>query len=118
GTKLWTTNGTIARLLIVMAEVPAGEGHPGGITAFVVESDMHGFKVLRRNAFMGLRGIEHAALEFKDVRVPKETVIGKDGEGRIRPCRCGAAGATRPPSRSRPAVSSRSPPSRSCATSG
>jgi len=81
GTKLWTTNGTIARLLIVMAEVPAGEGHPGGITAFVVESDMHGFKVLRRNAFMGLRGIENAVLEFKDVRVPKENVIGKEGEG-------------------------------------
>src|SRR5437763_3587619 len=81
GTKLWTTNGTIARLLIVMAEGPAGEGHPGGITAFVVESDMHGFKVLRRNAFMGPRGIENAVLEFKDVRVPKENVIGKEGEG-------------------------------------
>ncbi|HEX6351005.1 MAG TPA: acyl-CoA dehydrogenase family protein [Candidatus Dormibacteraeota bacterium] len=81
GTKLWTTNGTIARLLIVMAVVPESEGHKGGISAFVVESHMKGYKVLRRNSFMGLRGIENAVLEFKDVRVPKDNLIGKEGDG-------------------------------------
>ena len=81
GTKLWTTNGTIAKLLIVMAMVPEGAGHRGGITAFVVESSAPGFKVEHRNAFMGVRGIENAVLGLHDVRVPKENVIGKEGDG-------------------------------------
>jgi len=81
GTKLWTTNGTIAKLLIVMAVVPEGDGHRGGITAFVVESSTPGFKVEHRNSFMGVRGIENAVLGLHDVRVPKENVIGQEGEG-------------------------------------
>jgi alkylation response protein AidB-like acyl-CoA dehydrogenase len=81
GTKLWTTNGTIARLLIVMAMVPEGDSHRGGITAFVVESSTPGFKVEHRNSFMGVRGIENAVLGLQDVRVPKENVIGQEGEG-------------------------------------
>jgi alkylation response protein AidB-like acyl-CoA dehydrogenase len=81
GTKLWTTNGTIAKLLIVMAMVPESEGHRGGITAFVVESSMPGFVVERRNSFMGVRGIENAVLGLHGVRVPKENVIGREGEG-------------------------------------
>jgi len=81
GTKLWTTNGTIAKLLIVMAMVPEGAGHRGGITAFVVESSAPGFKVEHRNSFMGVRGIENAVLGLHDVRVPKENVIGKEGDG-------------------------------------
>ena len=59
GVKLWTTNGVIADLLVVMARVPKSEGHPGGITAFVVEADAPGIVVENRNAFMGLRGIEN-----------------------------------------------------------
>lgn len=81
GSKLWTTNGTIAKLLIVMAMVPESEGHRGGISAFVVESSMPGFTVERRNTFMGLRGIENAVLGLHDVRVPKENMIGSEGEG-------------------------------------
>lgn len=38
GVKLWTTNGVVADLLVVMARVPKSEGHKGGITAFVVEA--------------------------------------------------------------------------------
>src|SRR6516164_11301059 len=38
GVKLWTTNGVVADLLVVMAQVPQSDGHRGGITAFVVES--------------------------------------------------------------------------------
>ncbi len=59
GVKLWTTNGVIADLLVVMAQVPKSEGHRGGITAFVVEADAPGIVVENRNAFMGVRGIEN-----------------------------------------------------------
>lgn len=81
GIKLWATNGTVATLLVVMARVPAGDGRPGGITAFVVEGDSPGITVERRNAFLGLRGLENSVTRFHDVVVPKENVIGGEGKG-------------------------------------
>ncbi len=81
GTKLWTTNGVIAKLLVVMAVVPRSEGHRGGISAFVVEAGTPGIEVLHRNEFMGLRGIENGVTRFTDVRVPAENLIGDEGKG-------------------------------------
>ena len=81
GVKLWTTNGVIADLLVVMARVPASEGRRGGITAFVVEADAPGVTVEHRNAFMGLRGIENGVTRFHQVRVPAENRIGREGQG-------------------------------------
>ncbi|WP_189167955.1 acyl-CoA dehydrogenase family protein [Pilimelia anulata] len=81
GVKLWATNGTLADLLVVMARVPAGPGHRGGITAFVVEADAPGITVARRNAFLGLRGLENSLTRFDDVYVPRANVIGAEGLG-------------------------------------
>ncbi|MBD0322430.1 MAG: acyl-CoA dehydrogenase family protein [Aldersonia sp.] len=89
GVKLWTTNGVIAELLVVMARVPKSDGHPGepgsghrgGISAFVVEADAPGITVERRNAFMGLRGIENGVTRMHKVRVPRENLIGREGDG-------------------------------------
>jgi alkylation response protein AidB-like acyl-CoA dehydrogenase len=81
GMKLWTTNGVIADLLVVMAKVPKSEGHPGGITAFVVEANTPGIVVENRNAFMGLRGIENGLTRLTDVRVPAANRIGQEGDG-------------------------------------
>jgi len=81
GVKLWTTNGVIADLLVVMAQVPKSEGHRGGITAFVVEADAPGIVVANRNAFMGLRGIENGLTRLTNVRVPAANLIGREGEG-------------------------------------
>ncbi|GGI44080.1 alkylation response protein AidB-like acyl-CoA dehydrogenase [Agromyces flavus] len=81
GTKLWTTNGVVAELLVVMARVPASDGHRGGISAFVVEADSPGITVHRRNAFMGLRGLENGLTTLREVRVPAENLIGREGEG-------------------------------------
>ncbi|TDC38244.1 acyl-CoA dehydrogenase family protein [Micromonospora sp. KC213] len=81
GVKLWATNGTVATLLVVMARVPAAEGRRGGITAFVVDGDSEGITVERRNAFVGLRGLENSVTRFHDVFVPKENVIGGEGKG-------------------------------------
>ncbi len=81
GVKLWTTNGVVADLLVVMARVPEGEGHRGGITAFVVEADSEGITVENRNSFMGLRGIENGVTRFHEVRVPGENLIGSEGAG-------------------------------------
>jgi alkylation response protein AidB-like acyl-CoA dehydrogenase len=81
GVKLWTTNGVVADLLVVMARVPESQGHKGGITAFVVEADSEGITVENRNSFMGLRGIENGVTRFHDVRVPAENLIGAEGAG-------------------------------------
>ncbi len=81
GVKLWTTNGVIAGLLVVMARVPRSEGHRGGISAFVVEGDSPGVTVENRNAFMGLRGLENGVTRFYQVRVPAENLIGQEGQG-------------------------------------
>ena len=81
GVKLWTTNGVIAELLVVMADVPAHDGGRGGITAFVVEADADGVTVENRNAFMGLRGIENGVTRFDQVRVPARNRLGREGEG-------------------------------------
>ncbi|MDQ0119453.1 alkylation response protein AidB-like acyl-CoA dehydrogenase [Pseudarthrobacter defluvii] len=86
GVKLWTTNGVIAELVVVMAVVPAhtdahGTRHKGGISAFVVEMDSPGITVENRNAFMGLRGIENGVTRFHQVRVPAANRLGREGQG-------------------------------------
>src|SRR6516164_2139972 len=81
GVKLWTTNGVIADLLVVMARVPKREGQRGGITTFVVEGNAPGITVERRNAFMGLRGLENGLTRFHEVAVPATSRIGKEGQG-------------------------------------
>ncbi|WP_327255192.1 acyl-CoA dehydrogenase family protein [Streptomyces sp. NBC_01244] len=81
GVKLWTTNGVVADLLVVMARVPRSENHRGGITAFVVEADSPGITVEHRNAFMGLRGLENGVTRFHRVRVPAAQRIGAEGAG-------------------------------------
>src|SRR5436190_7573669 len=75
GRKLWATNGVIADVVVVMARVGKK------ISAFIVPTDLDGVKVEHRNKFMGLRGIENSVTRFKDVRVPKENLIGKEGAG-------------------------------------
>jgi alkylation response protein AidB-like acyl-CoA dehydrogenase len=81
GVKLWTTNGVVAGLLVVMANVPKSDGHRGGITAFVVEAATEGITVEHRNEFLGLRGLENGVTRFHEVRVPAANRIGKEGQG-------------------------------------
>ncbi|MFF4549180.1 acyl-CoA dehydrogenase family protein [Streptomyces sp. NPDC001435] len=81
GVKLWTTNGVVADLLVVMARVPKSDGHKGGITAFIVETNSPGITVENRNSFMGLRGIENGVTRFHQVRVPAANRVGPEGAG-------------------------------------
>ena len=86
GVKLWTTNGVIAELVVVMALVPPhtdpdGTVHKGGISAFVVEMDTPGITVENRNTFMGLRGLENGVTRFHQVRIPAANRLGREGQG-------------------------------------
>lgn len=77
GSKLWTTNGTLAELLVVMARNPKNDA----ISAFVVETSWPGVEVAQSLHFMGLRAISNAAIHFTDVKVPAENLIGGEGRG-------------------------------------
>ena len=77
GEKLWCTNGTLAKLLVVMARDPQTKK----ISAFVVETAWPGVKVEHRCHFMGLRALANAVISFKNVRVPAENLIGAEGKG-------------------------------------
>jgi alkylation response protein AidB-like acyl-CoA dehydrogenase len=83
GEKLWCTNGTVADILIVMAQTPVTENgrEKKKITAFIVEKNMPGFEVAHRCMFMGLHGIENGLLRFKDMKVPKENILWGLGQG-------------------------------------
>jgi alkylation response protein AidB-like acyl-CoA dehydrogenase len=86
GVKLWTTNGVIAEIVVVMASVPRhtlpdGTEAKGGISAFIVEADTPGITVENRNSFMGLRGIENGVTRFHQVRVPAANRLGREGQG-------------------------------------
>ncbi len=77
GEKLWCTDGTLAELLVVMARDPQTKK----ISAFVVETDWPGVKVEYRCRFMGLKALANGVISFRDVRVPRENLIGDEGKG-------------------------------------
>jgi alkylation response protein AidB-like acyl-CoA dehydrogenase len=80
GKKQWTTNGSIASVLTVMAKTKIGDVDK--ITAFLVTPDMEGFKVIDESLEkVGMRGSWTSNLEFKDVHVPLSHVLGPVGGG-------------------------------------
>ncbi len=84
GQKQWTTNGGIAKVLTVMVKTPVqiATGSEDKVTAFLVTPDMPGFKVKDRSLDkVGMRGTWTANLEFKDLEVPEENVLGPFGKG-------------------------------------
>ncbi len=88
GRKQWTTNGSVAQILTVMAktEIDTPKGKQDKITAFLVTSDMPGFKVaVPALEKVGHRGTRTANLEFVDMEVPAENILGPIGGG-LRVC--------------------------------
>jgi len=83
GTKHMISNGSVNDLHLVFAVTDPEKGARGGISAFVVEKDFPGFSVDAIQPKMGLRGMPTARLRFEDCRVPRENLIGEEGQGFI-----------------------------------
>ncbi|HXP75843.1 MAG TPA: isovaleryl-CoA dehydrogenase [Stellaceae bacterium] len=80
GSKMWITNGPYADTLVVYARTDATAG-PRGITAFLIEKGMTGFKPAQKLDKLGMRGSPTSELVFEDCEVPAENVLAKVNEG-------------------------------------
>jgi alkylation response protein AidB-like acyl-CoA dehydrogenase len=78
GRKCFITNCHLSDTTIMVAKT--GEG-PKGISAFIVEKGTAGFSAGRHERKMGLRGSDTGELIFKDCLVPKDNLIGNEGDG-------------------------------------
>ena len=83
GEKIWCTNGPRAEVMVVMARTPPRDDVRSrrAITAFIVETNWEGVKLVQECSFMGLKGITNGVIRFDDVRVPSENIIWREGEG-------------------------------------
>ena len=80
GGKTFITNAGEAEIYIVFA-VTDPEKKAKGISAFIVEKDTPGFAVGKKEHKMGLRSSPTAELLFENCRVPRENLLGREGEG-------------------------------------
>jgi len=80
GSKMWITNSMEAGFFIVFANLDPSKGYKG-ITAFIVEKDIKGFSIAKKEKKLGIRASSTCVLNFDDVEVPHENLLGKEGEG-------------------------------------
>lgn len=80
GSKNWITTGSNAGMFLVFAQTNPELKHRG-ITAFVMDADSEGVEIGLKEDKMGLRGSDTVSLSFSNVKVPKENIVGKVGEG-------------------------------------
>ena len=84
GEKLWCTNLIKAGVLVVMARTPpkiVNGKERKQISAFIVDVDSPGLEITYRCRFMGLRALYNGIVKFTNVRVPRENLIAKEGQG-------------------------------------
>ena len=80
GSKCFITNGNVAETFVVFAMTNPKLGNKG-ISAFIVEKSFPGFSTGKHEKKMGIRGSSTCDLIFEDCIVPKENLLGKEGEG-------------------------------------
>lgn len=80
GTKLFITNGRIADIVTIMASTDRTKG-TRGISAFIVEKGTPGFSTGTDEDKLGLRGSVTSELVFENCHIPRDNIIGKEGEG-------------------------------------
>ncbi|KAI8097891.1 acyl-CoA dehydrogenase/oxidase [Gilbertella persicaria] len=79
GSKMWITNSGEADIFLVFANVDPSKGYKG-ITCFIVEKEM-GVQVAKKESKLGIRASSTCVLNFDEVRVPKENILGEIGKG-------------------------------------
>ncbi len=80
GTKIFITNGGVAKVYTVIAMTDPSKGSRGA-SAFIVQDDFPGFKLGKEEDKMGIRASTTREIVFDDCRVPVKNLIGREGEG-------------------------------------
>jgi isovaleryl-CoA dehydrogenase len=80
GSKMWITNGPEADTAVIYATIEPGSG-ARGITAFIIERGMKGFRSAQKLDKLGMRGSDTSELVFEDCFVPDANVLGRPGGG-------------------------------------
>lgn len=80
GSKVWITNGGVADIYVVFAKTDPDAGHRG-ISAFIVEKGTEGFSFGKKEEKLGIRSSPTTELIFENCRIPKENLLGEEGEG-------------------------------------
>lgn len=80
GSKMWITNSMEADFFIVFANLDPSKGYKG-ITAFIVEKDQKGFSIAKKEKKLGIKASSTCVINFDDVEVPKENLLGEVGHG-------------------------------------
>ena len=80
GTKTFITNGSHASTFVVMAKTDMSKGK-SGISAFIVEKSFGGISVGKKENKLGMRASDTVQLNFDNVPVPRENLLGTEGEG-------------------------------------
>jgi len=80
GSKIFITNGGVADIYIVFALRDPSKKHKG-TSAFIVESSFPGFSVGKKESKLGIRSSPTTEIIFEDCKVPKENLLGAEGEG-------------------------------------
>ncbi|WP_461202052.1 acyl-CoA dehydrogenase [Anoxybacillus sp. TBDG-1] len=80
GSKVWITNGGEADIYVVFAVTDPEKKHRG-ISAFIVEKGTSGFSIGKKEKKLGIRSSPTTELIFEDCRIPKENLLGEEGEG-------------------------------------
>lgn len=80
GTKMWITNGPDADVLVVYAKTDK-QAESKGITAFIIEKGMSGFKTAQKLDKLGMRGSNTCELVFEHCEVPVENILGSLNQG-------------------------------------
>ena len=79
GSKMFVSNAGEAQVYIVVVRTDPAKG-PGGISAFLIEKDTPGFSIGTVEKKLGLRGDPTAEVVLEDCRVPKENMLGQEGD--------------------------------------
>ncbi|KAF3918076.1 hypothetical protein ABW21_db0206399 [Orbilia brochopaga] len=80
GSKMWITNAMESEIFIIFANVNPDLGYKG-ITAFIAEKNFPGFSIAKKEKKLGIRASSTCVLNFDDLYIPKENILGEEGQG-------------------------------------
>jgi alkylation response protein AidB-like acyl-CoA dehydrogenase len=80
GSKMFITNGSLAEIHVIMAITNQEQGRKG-ISAFIAEKGMPGFRVGKKEDKLGIRAADTSELVFEDLELPEESLLGEADTG-------------------------------------